>query len=629
MYGEGSLIGEARGGHRKIAINPSFKSDDYYKFPSNKIGGMHHGWYYMYFVLLWDQAFRLPYAMAIGGIILAALFPGSSSGALLTDGVMGRTLPLWVLMTMSVLMEIWDVGRRARLVDVMNERVYVGVDHVEGRAVAVTRAEIRIGQILRLKKDDEVPAECLLLSTSNSDGTMWAVQDSLTGRRASTRRVAIKDTRGEVSIADLVAMKGEIQCSQSSEFCEQFSGVLRLKDHPRGTDIDPRSLLRTGNVVAGCEWCYTIVCFTSYLNRQDFSRASQTHKRAYERALNVTTLLLLALALLGAAIHLVLTYTQTDYTTDMLLPLSVGHNTLSLAGSDSPWTDAGGAGNGDTQSQKTYTRAIAHIFRHLVLAVDHTGLTLTPLLDLTRFIHARVAEQQLAADFARDATARAGSTLDPGVPHSAPHSAAPSGVGERLEVGRPSGLGRASGMGREGPVRRASSAGRPSNIGRASNMGGSANTLLAPHLFDALTLAQTAVATEGGSRVPTALIPSRISLTKTAYIGNLSCVDLILADKTGTLTNKSSLRFEACAVGLELYGLKTRARSKSKTKGVKTPPGERAASPTTEEATPSVAPRPFGDYLPGRGGDYSLAEGEMYFPPGEREARAFGGDGGE
>ncbi len=97
----------------------------------------------------------------------------------------------------------------------------------------VTSAKLRVGDLVLIEKDQRVPADCLLLHTSDTAGTCFVRTDQLDGETDWKLRVAIEQTQnlsgGE---SDLLKVRGEVNAAPPSKDIHEFVGTLMIHSLP-------------------------------------------------------------------------------------------------------------------------------------------------------------------------------------------------------------------------------------------------------------------------------------------------------------------------------------------------------------------------------------------------------------
>eukprot|EP01053_Blabericola_migrator_P001475 Blabericola_migrator_1__1474@NODE_138_length_13121_cov_86_467826_g120_i0_p1_GENE_NODE_138_length_13121_cov_86_467826_g120_i0NODE_138_length_13121_cov_86_467826_g120_i0_p1_ORF_typecomplete_len3179_score561_38Guanylate_cyc/PF00211_20/1e43Guanylate_cyc/PF00211_20/4_8e38E1E2_ATPase/PF00122_20/1e21E1E2_ATPase/PF00122_20/1_8e04Hydrolase/PF00702_26/9Hydrolase/PF00702_26/7_2e17PhoLip_ATPase_C/PF16212_5/1_8e04PhoLip_ATPase_C/PF16212_5/5_1e10PhoLip_ATPase_C/PF16212_5/1_1e04PhoLip_ATPase_C/PF16212_5/3_6e03 len=248
------------GGLRKFNINP-ISQEDISRFPVNIIRNNRYRWYSAPIVALWNQLFRMPYTLLLLLTVLESLKLTYDVSSRVSSLYM-RSLPAVVALVVSATLDLLEDWRSYRTACVLNSRVFVVVDGRRPNFHSVPSQDLRVGQIVRLHKDQEFPADCLLLCTSNPDGRAFVSQELVTGNENLVKKIAIKETRFEISAQTIANISGSVLCNQATVDLNNFYGTLRLEAHPRGANLDNKSFICQGSILRRTEWIYCLVLFT-------------------------------------------------------------------------------------------------------------------------------------------------------------------------------------------------------------------------------------------------------------------------------------------------------------------------------------------------------------------------------
>ena len=103
-------------------------------------------------------------------------------------------LPLGVVVALSVARDLIDDERRRHADQLVNSRSYT-VCRGAGRGVHCRSGDLRVGDVLLLKRDDEIPADCVVLKTSDTRGLCYTQTTNLDGEPDLKPRRALDSTR--------------------------------------------------------------------------------------------------------------------------------------------------------------------------------------------------------------------------------------------------------------------------------------------------------------------------------------------------------------------------------------------------------------------------------------------------
>ncbi|GAA5989868.1 hypothetical protein JCM10908_002355 [Rhodotorula pacifica] len=96
-------------------------------------------------------------------------------------------------------------------------------------------SQLRVGDLVHLEKNDRVPADILLLRTSDPSGTCFVRTDQLDGETDWKLRVAVEKTQALASDADLLQVAGEAYADPPTKDIHTFVGNITLRSWPKPT----------------------------------------------------------------------------------------------------------------------------------------------------------------------------------------------------------------------------------------------------------------------------------------------------------------------------------------------------------------------------------------------------------
>lgn len=172
-----------------------------------------------------------------------------------------------------------DLGRRRRD-RLLNQRICCIVDGHTPQLRLLKWQSVHVGNILRLTDGEEVPADIVVLATSNADGVAYVETSKLDGETNLKFKQGVKETRGESSPLSIAGIRGRVVCEKPSAVMDAFTGSLKLDAHPRATPLDivnfiqrgpPLHLVKTSAIarsqyapcLRACRLCCVSLCFTS------------------------------------------------------------------------------------------------------------------------------------------------------------------------------------------------------------------------------------------------------------------------------------------------------------------------------------------------------------------------------
>ncbi|BGP35322.1 Putative aminophospholipid-translocase [Rhodotorula toruloides] len=93
-------------------------------------------------------------------------------------------------------------------------------------------SNLRVGDLVFLEKNDRVPADILLLRTSDPSGTCFVRTDQLDGETDWKLRVAVERTQALQSDADLLEIEGDVYADPPTKDIHIFVGTLTFRSIP-------------------------------------------------------------------------------------------------------------------------------------------------------------------------------------------------------------------------------------------------------------------------------------------------------------------------------------------------------------------------------------------------------------
>lgn len=206
-------------------------------------------------------------------VALSQFIPALQVGFLFT-----YILPLVIVLSVTMAKEAYDdLLRRKRDRSINNQR-YTRLDG-SGRQVTVTSAGIKPGHVLVLRCNQRVPADMVLLQTTNSTGASFIRTDQLDGETDWKLRVAIPSTQGITEHTALLARGAQVYAEAPKKDIYSFVGTY-TEPCDGGPNVTPLSLENTlwaGTVVA-TDTCVALTIYTGSDTRQQMNTSHASVK---------------------------------------------------------------------------------------------------------------------------------------------------------------------------------------------------------------------------------------------------------------------------------------------------------------------------------------------------------------
>eukprot|EP01013_Petalomonas_cantuscygni_P001738 TRINITY_DN11768_c0_g1_i1.p1 TRINITY_DN11768_c0_g1~~TRINITY_DN11768_c0_g1_i1.p1 ORF type:complete len:2407 (-),score=325.31 TRINITY_DN11768_c0_g1_i1:206-7426(-) len=183
--------------------------------------------------------------------------------------------------------------------------------------------DLRVGDIIALAKGDHIPADCLLLWSSEHGQTAYVETANLDGETNLKPRAALRDTAFLDSPAAFADVRGQLVCEGPSRDLYTFTGHLTLQRQGQpavDAPVGPEQLLLRGTQMRKAARAYALVVYTGKDTKIMMNATSQPFKKsAMERRVNGYLLLLVLFDIFISALSSIWQWYFLD-TTEQILP---------------------------------------------------------------------------------------------------------------------------------------------------------------------------------------------------------------------------------------------------------------------------------------------------------------------
>lgn len=218
--------------------------------------------------------------------------------------------PLILVTLVSMGRELWDDLARARQDRAANSRDFLVMDSLSSRRPrAVRSADIRVGQLVRVAVDEEVPCDLVLVALAPGQNVCYVQTTNLDGEADLKERKAPAETAtlSEDRLHDLDAVYA---CPPPSGDIFHFDATLTLGDgagaaHSRGSRrvaLSSDHVVLQGTVLRKTPWVWGVAVYTGNETRLSSNKSVPPFKfPAAERFVNGVSVAIFAFQLLLAA----------------------------------------------------------------------------------------------------------------------------------------------------------------------------------------------------------------------------------------------------------------------------------------------------------------------------------------
>ncbi|KAK7057494.1 putative phospholipid-transporting ATPase [Favolaschia claudopus] len=165
--------------------------------------------------------------------------------------------------------------------------------------------DIRVGDVIRLESDDFIPADVVLISSSEPEGLCYIETSNLDGETNLKIKQASTQTSSLIAPNLVNTLRGALRCEQPNNSLYTFEGTLDLITAgglPKQVPVGPDQILLRGAQIRNTPWVYGLVVFTGHETKLMRNATAAPIKRTnVERQVNIQIvflfLLLLALSI--------------------------------------------------------------------------------------------------------------------------------------------------------------------------------------------------------------------------------------------------------------------------------------------------------------------------------------------
>ncbi|XP_043744731.1 phospholipid-transporting ATPase IC isoform X1 [Cervus elaphus] len=167
-------------------------------------------------------------------------------------------VPLLVVLGITAIKDLVDDVARHKMDKEINNRTCEVIK--DGRFKVAKWKDIQVGDVIRLKKNDFIPADILLLSSSEPNSLCYVETAELDGETNLKFKMALEVTHQYLQEENsLAAFDGFIECEEPNNRLDKFTGTLFWKNTSFPLDAD--KILLRGCVIRNTDFCHGLVIF--------------------------------------------------------------------------------------------------------------------------------------------------------------------------------------------------------------------------------------------------------------------------------------------------------------------------------------------------------------------------------
>uniref|UniRef100_A0A8C4L863 Phospholipid-transporting ATPase n=1 Tax=Equus asinus asinus TaxID=83772 RepID=A0A8C4L863_EQUAS len=167
-------------------------------------------------------------------------------------------VPLLVVLGITAIKDLVDDVARHKMDNKINNRTCEVIK--DGRFKIAKWKEIQVGDVIRLKKNDFIPADILLLSSSEPNSLCYVETAELDGETNLKFKMSLEITHQYLQRENsLATFDGLIECEEPNNRLDKFTGTLSWRNASFPLDAD--KILLRGCVIRNTDFCHGLVIF--------------------------------------------------------------------------------------------------------------------------------------------------------------------------------------------------------------------------------------------------------------------------------------------------------------------------------------------------------------------------------
>ncbi|KAJ7420092.1 Phospholipid-transporting ATPase IC [Pitangus sulphuratus] len=212
-------------------------------------------------------------------------------------------VPLLFVLGITAVKDLVDDIARHRMDSEVNNRTCDVIK--DGRFKTAKWKDIKVGDVIRLKKNTFVPADILLLSSSEPNSLCYVETAELDGETNLKFKMALEVTHRQLQEESALAnFDGLIECEEPNNRLDKFTGTLFWRNSSYSLDAD--KILLRGCKIRNTDFCHGMVVFagadTKIMKNSGKTRFKRTKIDSLMNYMVYTIIVVLILLSAGLAI---------------------------------------------------------------------------------------------------------------------------------------------------------------------------------------------------------------------------------------------------------------------------------------------------------------------------------------
>lgn len=202
-------------------------------------------------------------------------------------------IPLAIVLMVSAVKELVEDSRRRTSDNQLNNSK---AQVLKGSNFAASPwIKVAVGDIIRVESEEPIPADLILLASSEPEGLCYIETANLDGETNLKIKQAIPETADLVSTNDISRLGGRVRSEQPNSSLYTYEGTLTMQKGggEKELPLNPDQLLLRGATLRNTPWIHGLVVFTGHETKlMRNATGTPMKKTAVERMLNKQILML-------------------------------------------------------------------------------------------------------------------------------------------------------------------------------------------------------------------------------------------------------------------------------------------------------------------------------------------------
>ncbi|XP_051945038.1 phospholipid-transporting ATPase IA isoform X1 [Xyrauchen texanus] len=170
-------------------------------------------------------------------------------------------VPLLFILVVAAVKEIIEDLKRHKADNVVNKKETQVLRN--GAWEIVHWEKLSVGEVVRAANGDHLPADLILLSSSEPQGMCYIETSNLDGETNLKIRQGLQITADIKDIDSLMRLSGRMECESPNRHLYEFVGNIRLDGHST-VPLGPDQILLRGAQLRNTQWVHGIVVYTGH-----------------------------------------------------------------------------------------------------------------------------------------------------------------------------------------------------------------------------------------------------------------------------------------------------------------------------------------------------------------------------